>query len=258
MKKRGTILGGLLLAVVVTGYSVSGTYAKYTSSIDLTDEARVARWELKATDGNNKELQATNEIDLFANSYDWNGKNYVKAVNNTDKVVAPGTKGTYELTLAGNMETRYALNFIVNDTQDIVVYYDITDGKVTNMSTTKTTQAYEYHPLRYTVVYTKDGNEVIKDETKKITNKTAAETKKMLDDYNAYVNAGNDFGPGKMANLGYTISWKWDKQNVIPGLEPTEVDVLDTFAGQHVDEIGNAKFNITISATQVAEDHAEA
>ena len=41
------ILGGLLMAVVVTGYSVAGTYAKYTSSLDFADEARVATWGFK-------------------------------------------------------------------------------------------------------------------------------------------------------------------------------------------------------------------
>ena len=51
MKKRTMAVGGLLMAVAMTSYSVAGTYAKYTSKIDLTDDARVAKWDFYAKDG---------------------------------------------------------------------------------------------------------------------------------------------------------------------------------------------------------------
>ena len=264
MKKKGMALGALLMAVAITGYSVSGTYAKYISSVDLTDEARVAKWELKAT-GNGKDLEETNNIDLFANSYVKDGKTYVKAVNDTDKIVAPGTQGTYELALTGEMETAYTLNFIVNNTQDIVVYYTTdAEGNVDEMSTVEgeLTNAKEYHPLRYTVEYLKDGAEVITDPTKKIVGKTSAQVKTMLDAYNAMVNAGKPFGPGKMANLSYTITWAWDTRNTTDGsgnaLDKDNVDKLDTFAGQNVANLKKAIFNVTVKAEQVAEDYSKA
>ena len=50
MKKRTMAVGGLLLAVAMTSYSVAGTYAKYTSKIDLADEARIAKWDLVAAE----------------------------------------------------------------------------------------------------------------------------------------------------------------------------------------------------------------
>lgn len=259
MKKKSMMLGGLLAAVVVTAYSVSGTYAKYISQVDLTDEARVAKWELKAT-GNGQEIAADGKIDLFANSYVNNGKTYVKAVND-DKVIAPGTKGTYTLNLDGEMETAYFLNFKVNSTQDPVVYYTVEDGKVKDMSVNKadlTGDVKEYHPLRYTIVYTKNGNEVITDPAKKIENKTAAEAKTMLDAYNEYAKA-NPFAAGKLAALQYEITWKWDTRTDIAGLNEKEVDKLDTFAGQNVASLATAKFDVSIVAEQAtaSEDNTE-
>ena len=55
MKKKIAVLGTLLMAVVITGYSVSGTYAKYVSEIDIEDEARVAKWKI----GMNEESMET-------------------------------------------------------------------------------------------------------------------------------------------------------------------------------------------------------
>lgn len=252
MKKKSMMLGGLLAAVVVTAYSVSGTYAKYISQVDLTDEARVAKFELTATDKDGNKLEGSNVIDLFANSYVNNGKTYVKAVNNTDRVIAPGTKGTYTLNLDGEMETAYFLNFKVNSTKDPVVYYTVENGKVKDMNFDKdqlTGDVKEYHPLRYTIVYTKNGSEVITDPTKKIVDKTAAEAKDMLDAYNTYAQA-NPFGAGKLADLQYEITWKWDTRTVIDGLADKEVDKLDTYAGQHVANLDKAEFNVSITAEQ--------
>ena len=50
MKKRLSILAVLLLAITVTAYSVSGTYAKYTSNAAGTSTARVAKWAFQIND----------------------------------------------------------------------------------------------------------------------------------------------------------------------------------------------------------------
>lgn len=55
MNKKLTILGTLLMAVAVTGYSVSGTYAKYAGETTvLTDTSRVAVFKVAA---DNEELK---------------------------------------------------------------------------------------------------------------------------------------------------------------------------------------------------------
>lgn len=129
MKKRNMILGGLLVAVAITSYAVSGTYAKYTSKVDVTDTARVAKWGM-----------GEHTVDLFTNSYkNTAGANVVasnkcKLVNGnpvdaagnaiTDKtgaellaacvkedVVAPGTAGFYAFDLSKFApETNYIID----------------------------------------------------------------------------------------------------------------------------------------------------
>lgn len=91
--KKMTILAVLLIAVAVTAYSVSGTYAKYTTTKESTDSARVAKWG----------IGVENEIDLFAASY--TGVQSADGAN----VVAPGTKGEYTFALTGAPETNYTL-----------------------------------------------------------------------------------------------------------------------------------------------------
>lgn len=111
--KKMSMFALLLAAVVATSYSVSGTYAKYTSSSEGTDSARVAKW------GINME----NVVDLFASDY-----TDVKSADNGDgtfdNVVAPGTEGSYTFTIDGAPETNYTLEVDVTGTDTIgqIVY----------------------------------------------------------------------------------------------------------------------------------------
>lgn len=258
MKKKMSILAVLLVAVVVTTFSVSGTYAKYTSKIDTTDEARIAKWAFGAAkvnaDGTTTALSttATNTIDLFASSYKWDGNKYVEAINKTDKVVAPGTEGEYTFKLVGDMEVRYNLNFKLTVTNDFVVYYDVVDGEVANMSKEKTTQAYEYHPVKFSVLYT-DNAGVEHDDIKDVTTAGLAAA---LTTYSNQI-AANGFGPGAMKQQ-YKISWKWDNTNTIAGLDPVEVNKLDTWAGINMSTATDkVVMDLTITATQIAENYSK-
>ena len=99
-------IAALLVAVAVTSYSVSGTYAKYTSTLETqTDSARVAKWTVG---------QTTDIADLFRSSYEaknaQNGETDVFAPVN---VVAPGTSGEYTFKLTGNVETNYTIDATV-------------------------------------------------------------------------------------------------------------------------------------------------
>lgn len=74
---------GLFIAVMLTTSIISGTLAKYTTSAESTDKARVAKWGLGT---------ATISIeDLFKPEYDGT----VESVDGAD-VIAPGTKGEAE------------------------------------------------------------------------------------------------------------------------------------------------------------------
>ncbi len=96
-KKMG-ILAVLVMLVAVTLNAVGGTYAKYISAYDMTDEARVAKWDFRN--------EATNTVDLFQSSYTKDGYSYV-ASSDASKVVAPGTEGEYSYKITGTAETNY-------------------------------------------------------------------------------------------------------------------------------------------------------
>lgn len=84
MKKTKFMRAALLLLVLtlITSCFVGGTFAKYTTSANASDTARVAKWGFKPT--------TITMTDLFKTAYDTT----VKAGDNpqTD-VIAPGTKG---------------------------------------------------------------------------------------------------------------------------------------------------------------------
>lgn len=130
MNKKMGILGGLMMAAVVTGYSVCGTYAKYTSSLDFADEARVAKWNFNMG-------STTRDINLFQESYEitqGSGKYDVVSREPGVKVVAPGTRGEYEFTIDGTAETNYTVNFSTSVKNSIKtgeydpIYFRMTSG----------------------------------------------------------------------------------------------------------------------------------
>lgn len=121
MNKKGKIFClCLLTACIITSFGVSATFAKFVSKVDITDEARVAKWG----------LNVTHEVDLFKDSYtkgiDEDEYAYVESLSscaaNRDpehpyadgenpcyKVIAPGTEGKYTFTITGKPETNYRI-----------------------------------------------------------------------------------------------------------------------------------------------------
>lgn len=96
---------GLLVAVLLSTCAISGTFAKYTTSADGTDSARVAKWGFQPTT-----IDLTNLFDdAYASDtgkaaeYDAVG-NTVKAKSESTDVIAPGTNGsaTFGFTYGGD------------------------------------------------------------------------------------------------------------------------------------------------------------
>lgn len=76
----------LLVAVLLSTCTISGTFAKYTTSVSASDSARVAYWGFQST--NSMTLE-----DLFSGVYvNDASETTVDSVNDVD-VIAPGTKG---------------------------------------------------------------------------------------------------------------------------------------------------------------------
>ena len=107
MKKTKLMRAALLLLVLtlVTSCFVGGTFAKYTTSAEGSDTARVAKWGVTVT--------ATGET--FAKAYDSDVD--IKTVISADasKVVAPGTKGNMVgMTITGTPEVAVRVNYAAN------------------------------------------------------------------------------------------------------------------------------------------------
>ncbi len=103
--KMMRLASGLLVAVLLTTCVISGTFAKYVTSAEGTDTARVAKWGVAVT--------ANGET--FKTEYAKDDTSFSIAANtvvSTDKVVAPGTKGTMaSMTLSGTPEVAARVSY---------------------------------------------------------------------------------------------------------------------------------------------------
>ena len=226
MKKKMTAFIALVMAVVLTASSVSGTYAKYTTSAESADEARVAKWA----------IGTTNEVNLFSDSYIAAADGLSEAGNTTGqttvvstdgkKVVAPGTKGSYEFTI--NTTNVNETNF----TLDV----EVVDG---------TDKSYDNIGL----VYTLDGNKVG-------TNGTFAELKEALSKLYKEADGTNTVYAHNAAttDLKHTIGWSWafdgvDADDTAKGTKyTTHVTPGDDTSAMN--EQDTVKLTIKVTATQ--------
>lgn len=108
MEKNKTmrIASLLLVAVLMTTCVISGTYAKYVTSGQVDDTARVAKFGVKVTASS----------DLFSKTYTKNDstfeKTYSVVSSDDDKVVAPGTTGSISAaSLTGTPEVAVRVSY---------------------------------------------------------------------------------------------------------------------------------------------------
>lgn len=215
MKKNKTmrLASVLLIAVLLTTSIISGTFAKYVTTGETSDEARVARFGVVVTGSG----------DLFSTTYKKvsNGNGPSTATedekpftaltvesSNTDNLVAPGTKNDTGLKLAvtGKPEVDVKITLSIDSFQDIflkskVAYPDMTtssnlDDKFTFYSEDGKT---DYHPVLFTLT-TGDGEAVFE-------NLTLEDLQTALESYEVYVDANTDLSAKKYS---YKLSWKWE------------------------------------------------
>lgn len=128
-KTMKMILITLLIAMIAL-VLVSGTYAKYTSSASGSDTARVAKWSFNVGE-NDIVAKDTFTFDLFKTITDTDGKTETDVVSaNADKVIAPGTSGSFDLVLENKSETsaKYGIIYTVTNTASIPVQFSV-NGK---------------------------------------------------------------------------------------------------------------------------------
>ena len=116
MRKNKTMRAAAVLAVaaLLTTSALSGTFAKYTSTASASDSARVAKWSFKVGD---KDIAKSEKIsfDLFKTIKDTDASSDETdvATSTTEKIIAPGTSGSFEIKLenASEVTAKYSIAF---------------------------------------------------------------------------------------------------------------------------------------------------
>lgn len=98
MNKKFMTLVGLLMAVTITSYSVSGTYAKYTEVVTGTADAKIAKWDIKFNDASVTD-DGKFTFDLFKTVNDDENTILNQSADGATKIIAPGTSGEFVINI---------------------------------------------------------------------------------------------------------------------------------------------------------------
>ena len=220
----------LLVAVLLTTCAISGTFAKYTTTYNSTDSARVAKWGFNS---------ATIDFEnLFAESYD-----DVKAGTTDMAIIAPGTEGSvaFKFENAGADATaapEVGYTFTVD-----------TEGSACNEWIKANTN------ITWALVKTSELTEGVADGTEYSTwDALIEEIEALAGDASGEKYYAPNSLP-EMIDVEYTILWKWTFENTNDGNEnvPDETTAPnDSYLGNAaIDEDLVVTLKVTITAEQV-------
>lgn len=197
-KKHWTLrAAGLLFALVlITSCFVGGTFAKYVTTGDGHESARVAKFGVTMSVANDTAFQKTYRTDnssvstAITNSVDSNGH---------ENLVAPGTKGSnfVVLSISGTPEVAVNVKIEASGTDVFLKageYLDLTtaaDGDKFNL-------AADYYPITYTLTKTGAATPVITGNLDAIIDYLNGLSK----NYPANTNLTSEIGE-------YKLSWEW-------------------------------------------------
>ena len=212
----------LLVAVLLSTCAISGTFAKYVTSVDGSDNARVAKWGI----GSNI---------AGANTFSTTYNNGMIASSNQEDVVAPGassTAGIYKL--SGTPETAYQVTFDFTKNNDIFLNagtYTCLDGA----------DNYEvealYNPIQWTVTLTTTNGSV----TGALAN---AGNGMVFDDLDAVATAIDgtkiDFEANEQCDVTITIAWDWAFEAAQNANDAADTVLGNLAAGSTVKTVDNA------------------
>ena len=210
---------GLLVAVLLTTCVISGTFAKYVTSADGTDSARVARWGFTDT--------SITFDDLFKSSYD--------NVSGAEDVVAPGTTNS----------AQFKFDYTKNETAPEVAYkfkVDITGSNVADSIKNNKN-----------IVWKLDNTEFVTSDKGTSWDQLMAAIKGLSGD----ASGEKQYAPGELPtgfakgdNHTITWTWKFDDGSTTKDDAKNAQNVQDTAMGD-ADELAKVTLKITVTATQV-------
>ena len=208
----------LLVLAMLTTCVISGTFAKYTTSTNGTDKARVAYWGF--------DQGATTNIDLFDGEY--TNVTASGEVDGFSNVVAPGTEKSSTFAFGYT-------NYKDNEITAPEVAYTFT----VNPTITGDHDKLDANPsFKWTLA---------KDNADATEYNTVADLQAAIKALSGDPTGSKNYNPGQLpaaftaADEVYTIGWKWAFDGN---------DAADTAMGNAL-SLDNVTFEITITATQI-------
>jgi len=215
----------MLVLVLMTSSVISGTFAKYVTSDNAGDTARVAKFGVVATvDGT---LFAKNYINATGGNTpaDAGELTVISQSDSTgilQNVVAPGTKSKEDFTvsLTGKPEVDVFVEFKFEATKEIKLDEGTTfDNPTTGEIGDPYTVDVDYYPVIFTLK--NDAGTVLAKGN------VAAIQAYLSGNLNKTYNAGTDLATIAGGTTGgYVLTWEWAFENYV-----TNVDVKDTYLG---------------------------
>ena len=240
LKKNWTLRAAVLMLalVLITSCFVGGTFAKYVTSGDAADHARVAKWGVTVT--------AHGTGDVFAKEYDAvAGQDNTVIAGGEYKVIAPGTKkeNAALVTLNGKPEV------------SVKVTYNADQFSLTGKWVDKDSNFY--CPLIIKVTGKVDG--LAKTETiecAKITSKDEVETavKTAVAACSATYGPNTDLSTAAVEGEGLKISWEWPFEGTAGS---GQTDEKDTYLGNQAtktatpENLPSIYIPVTATVTQI-------
>lgn len=238
MKKNKTmrIASVLLIAVLLTTCIISGTFAKYVTTGEASDEARVAKFGV-VVNGDGSLFSQTYKKVSNGNgpSPEENDGSKIASLtvesSNGDKLVAPGTQSNgkgLSLGITGTPEVDVRIKLSFGDIEDVFLK---AAGELPDMTTADSKDTFGFEDDYYPIVYTLSGDYIaarynkdntIYDETgvkydaatKSVSGNLEA-IKAVFDVLNndgegIYVDANKDLADVQHGGIGtFTLTWKW-------------------------------------------------
>lgn len=207
----------LLVAVLLTTCTISGTFAKYVTTNGGSDTAQVAKFGVV--------INVADDLGLFNTAYettDTAGYTGLSVTSSsTSQLVAPGTKGSMSFNITGMPEvaTRVSIDFdaTCKAIQLPAGTYTLPAGAFEAAAKTVTTTSV-YEPVKFYF-----GTTAITDSTEY--NLTLAQLQSAMKTEFTHVYAPNhNFGD---SGLTYYLGWSWAFEDT----SITDVNFLDTYLG---------------------------
>ena len=257
--KMMRIASVLLVAVILTTCAISGTFAKYVTSDNAEDNARVAKFGVTVTAAGS--LYGKDYVDVATGNTPGSTNLTVKS-SDTEKLVAPGTKSSdagLTFAVTGKPEVKVQVDVVVNGSTFKDVFLKAKND-LPDMTTGNTTDTFDngddYYPVKYTLTKTTTGISGV--TTNLVENGTLSQVKTALEDLAGPCEANTDLSE-KIGTLKLTWAWDfdnggagtYDKQDTLLGDLAADPNLANTIGLQNTEYNLNSSIDISITVTQI-------